>query len=86
MDIYCPKRGCSEPVEQDFFHDVPGMTYVEASRAFQSKGCEGIGLTHSQGNDSFRSEAMSAVFELLGDDIDGAASLMEDFEFFGMLD
>jgi len=26
------------------------------------------------------------MFDLLGDDVDGAAAMMEDFEYFGMLD
>jgi len=81
MDVYCPTRGCGEPLDQDYFHDVEDMTYQEASRAFRSKGCEGIGLTHSTGNDPLRSEAMGAMFDLLGDDVDGAASMMEDFDF-----
>lgn len=35
---------------------------------------------------SLRTEAMGAMMELLGDDIDGMASMMDDFEYLGMLD
>jgi hypothetical protein len=35
---------------------------------------------------SLRGEAMGAMAELLGDDIDGMASIMDDFEYMGMLD
>lgn len=86
QDIYCPKSGCGEPVEIDHFHEVPDMTFDQAYKAFQSKGCEGVGLTHSTGNTSMRSDASSAMMDIMGDDPDGIAAMLEDFEFFGMLD
>ncbi len=90
MDIYCPKRGCGEPVEMDYLHDVvdEGLhdNFNTALHAFQSKGCEAIGFKHSTGNSSMHAEVSEAMYDLLGDDIDGAASMMEDFGYFGMLD
>lgn len=86
MDVYCPKRGCNEPVDQDYFHDVADMnetSYREVARDFQQRGCEALGETHNVGNDDGRGEVMSAMFDLLGDDIDGAAAMMEDFEYMG---
>ena len=89
MDIYCPKSGCGEPLDNDYLHDVvdEGLhpDYRAALRAFQSQGCTAVGLTHSEGNDNGRAEVMSAMFDLLGDDADGAAAMMEDFEYLGLL-
>jgi hypothetical protein len=44
--------------------------------------CEGKG----EKDNSKRSDAMGALMELMGDDIDGVASMMDDFEWAGMLD
>lgn len=87
MDIYCVR--CGEPVELDYLHDVAAeqeSTYSVVLAAFQSKGCEALGQPQCQRDPSMRSEAMSAMFDILGDDVDGAASMMEDFDFMGMLD
>lgn len=84
MDIYCPKRGCAEPVEMDYLHDVAeenDTTFTTVLHDFQRSGCEAIGMSHSTGNDpSGRAEVMDAMFDLLGDDVDGAAAMMEDFD------
>lgn len=89
MDLYCPKRGCGEPVENDELHEAVegGLfdNYTAALRAFQSKGCEVLNLTHSTGNTSMHADVASVMYDLLGDDADGAAALMEDFGYFGML-
>lgn len=83
MDIYCPKSGCAEPVDNDYLHDLVEEgkypDYTAALHAFQQKGCEALGDTHNVGNDSGRAEAMDAMFDLLGDDVDGAAAMMEDY-------
>lgn len=74
MDVYC--RVCGEPFDNDEFHDVPGMTYREASRAFLEQGCKGIGFTCSA---SVASPEIGIIADLLGDDVDGIASMYEDF-------
>lgn len=83
MDLYCPKSGCAEPLENDSLHDAvdEGLfpNYHAALRAFQSEGCTAVGYVHSTGNNSGRAEAMSALYDLLGDDADGAAAMMEDY-------
>lgn len=89
MDIICPK--CSEPVDHDSLHDAvdEGLfdDYKSAMRAFQTEGCTALGFTHNEATmGSFRSEAASVMYDLLGDDMDGAASMMEDFDYLGMLD
>jgi len=35
---------------------------------------------------SLRGMAMGAIMDILGDDVDGMASMMDDFEYAGMLD
>jgi hypothetical protein len=85
MDIYCPKRGCAEPFDNDSLHDAVEDSlfpdYTAALHTFQSKGCEALGFTHSTGNDSGRAEVMDAMFDLMGDDMDGAAAMMEDYDY-----
>lgn len=86
MDIYCPK--CGEPVEIDYLHEVADdedMTFSEVMRAFQVKGCPAIfarcNAPSTEVDSSFglrRQDAASALYDLLGDDIDGAAAMMED--------
>ena len=86
MDIYCPR--CSEPVDPDYFHDVAeenGTSYAEVARDFQQRGCVALGEPRCERADDLRHEVMGAMFDLLGDDIDGAASMMDDFEYMGLL-
>lgn len=87
MDIPCPK--CSEPWDIDEFHDIAeeqGITWDDVRKNFAAKGCEALGMSPCTPDNSLRSQASAVVMELLGDDLDGAASLMDDFEFMGMLD
>lgn len=90
MDIYCPRRGCAEPFDNDSLHDAvdEGLfpNYREAAAAFRSQGCEALGFTHNVDADpSGRAEAMDAIYDLMGDDMDGAASFMEDAEYMGLI-
>ncbi len=84
MDIFCPK--CAEPVELDYLHTVADdndTTFdVELGR-FQTLGCEAIGASHNPNRDTGRASAAAAMYDLLGDDIDGAAAMLEDFEALG---
>lgn len=81
MDIYCPKMGCGEVVDMDYLHDVAeetNSTYTAVMRDFQQRGCLALGDTHSE-NGSDRGVYAEALYDLLGDDLDGAAAMMEDF-------
>lgn len=85
MDIYCIK--CGEPVERDYLHDVAeekGTTFNVVLHQFQSVGCPAVGYQHSDNGEAGadRAAAMSAMFDLLGDDVDGAAAMMEDFDLY----
>lgn len=88
MDVYCPK--CSEPFDPDEFHGWEGRDYETNRRLFFSQGCEGMGMRCSDSPpqtvagepDGFtKGEACAALAELLGDDVDGIASTMDDFGF-----
>lgn len=84
-DMYCPK--CNEPFEQDYFHDIAdenGTSYAEVARDFKVRGCEAMGESH---NPEGRSNPYAeALYDLLGDDDDGAINMMEDYpQFFDRL-
>jgi hypothetical protein len=84
MDIYC--RRCGEPLGLDELHDIPGMTFKEAKDAFYSKGCTGIGFKCNQTGNPIRAELSGILMDLLGDDLDGAAVMLEDAEYGGFFD
>lgn len=84
MDIYCPK--CAEPWEVDSLHDTPdGLPFDEARQRFYREGCGVFGVA-CEAEPSLRSQAASALYDLLGDDVDGAAAMLDDFEYVGWLD
>ena len=86
MDIMC--RICGEPWEIDTFHDVAedeGITFDEATRRFRADGCFATGWYSKPCEPSTdpqqRATNMIAgeLMDLLGDDVDGAAAMLEDF-------
>jgi hypothetical protein len=74
MDIICPR--CLEPWDSNYVqHD---MTLEERQDLRAGRGCSSA----CRANPPSASEdaaAASAVLELCGEDLDGAAALMEDF-------
>ena len=79
MDLRCIK--CGEPWEMDYLHEVAkeqGSTFARVADRFAVKGCEALGGTHND-FDYENGPAVAAIYDLLGDDIDGAAALIEDF-------
>lgn len=97
MDLICPV--CGEPWDNDSLHEEVterrnagkfDITYSNVAVDFRQRGCAALetafGPQDCKRGDSFRAEVSSAMFDLLGDDMDGAAAMMEDFEMFGMLD
>lgn len=82
MDIRCTI--CGEPWDVDELHDVPGRTYKQAVSAFRSTGCAVFGSTHGMVGDDTADEAAgisAALFDILGDDVDGIAAELADFGF-----
>jgi hypothetical protein len=91
MDLYCPV--CAEPIDFDELHymgdytDGVDVPFAVARERFARIGCEAFGQSHNRdGVGSFRAEASSMLFDLLGDDVDGVAAMMEDAEYMGMFE
>lgn len=91
MDIRC--RRCGEPWDNDTIHEEVAeraylgeeTTYSEVAAEFRAKGCQAFRVF--TGNDqpckrtgANNAEAAGVLADLLGDDMDGAAALLEDFE------
>ena len=75
MDIKCHK--CGEPWDMDSLHDAEGYTYAQARDMFYKVGCE---LWTSHGDmGTENSDILAELQDLMGDDVDGLASLTEDF-------
>lgn len=93
MDIICPK--CAEPWDNDSIHEEvdnrrdDGDTtadYYKIAAEFRRKGCQtftyawdgdcGNQLTDRQ---AFRAQLAGVAYDMLGDDMDGAASLLDDY-------
>ena len=87
MDINCPK--CAEPIDNEEFHYVAkaeGITYNEVVRGFRKIGCPMVNMQcNEETTHSYRAQAAGAMFELMGDDIDGVSAMMDDFEYMGMI-
>lgn len=74
MDIYCPR--CGEPWELDYVNHE--MTRTERADLLAGRGCSRE-CRNGPAQDSRRSMIAASVLEACGDDLDGAAALMEDF-------
>lgn len=81
MDVYCVM--CGEPVDPDEFHNIAddrGTSYTEVARRFASEGCPGIGVKCNPNVNRRRVVQAEAFYELLGDDMDGAAAMFDEFD------
>ena len=89
MDITCPR--CGEAWDNDCIHDEVSerallgqvTSYDAVAREFRARGC--IALRAFTGNDSLcervrddRTAAAGALYDLLGDDMDGASAMLAD--------
>ncbi|MCC6387411.1 MAG: hypothetical protein IT302_08520 [Dehalococcoidia bacterium] len=62
----------------DSLHDVPGTNYATARKRFAREGCALFETSHNDPPDSETAMRSGVLFDLLGDDIDGIASLMAE--------
>ncbi len=80
MDLYC--RRCGEP------WDTWGVHHGDMTQEEKSRFLKGADCPHCHGKTvgpkPYRAVVMSAVMDLMGDDLDGAACAMEDAEAMGM--
>lgn len=84
MDIRCPI--CGEPWDMDELHDlIPDECddYHKAVSLFRNKGCEAFGSKHNVIENKNAATLTSMLFDVLGDDVDGIASELEDAENMG---
>lgn len=95
MDLYC--RHCHEPWDNDSLHEeaearngidlMGNVTYQEVAADFRENGC--AALTRAFGTQACADRKdgdgiVGALYDLLGDDMDGAASMLEDAEALGL--
>lgn len=84
-DILCTK--CGEPWEVDTLHEAAadqGHTFGEILAGFRARGCSalsgfGFGLVKCNPRGNARAaDASALLFDLLGDDVDGVAAMLDD--------
>lgn len=91
MDIYCTTPGCNEPWDtyeiSVALAEELETTPAEAMRLFRAKGCAAFPGNRCANTDgtSLRGEATAALFDLMPNDPDGVAAMLEDAEYLGML-
>jgi hypothetical protein len=90
MDLYCTR--CGEPSDNDSIHvraEELGSTYKEVLATFQAEGCgKALGWSCEPATDETRRDRASVatvLYELLGDDVDGAMCEMDDAISMGFL-
>ena len=76
MDLYC--QNCGEPYELDYVYN--DMTVDEKKKFLSGNGCDCCNGMPVK-NKPFRAEAMSVLQDILGDDVDGIASELDDLNF-----
>ena len=87
MDVYCPK--CGEPVEIDTLHEYAEsneVTFQSVLDSFKKNGCgetftEWGWQCNPSEHGKERAMIASELFDILGDDIDGIASTIDDWEY-----
>lgn len=81
MDIYCTK--CGEPWGIDCLHDAAeyGIT-VQRGRIVRCGGCDSLAPDAPR---SQRAAAADALHDLMPDDPDGVAAMLDDADAWGLL-
>ena len=83
-DIYCK---CGEPWDVDSLHDLSDeqkCSFDTARQMFREQGCKAFGSSCSNTNPA-AGEIIALADELMGDDIDGVVSFLEDAHYLGLL-
>ena len=93
MDIKCPR--CGEPWEMDTLHEVAdalGTGFDTERKRFRKWGCaaivegwEGRRADAYACEQTDKGKSLAAIMDLCGDDLDGYAADVEDFEYMGLL-
>ena len=75
MDLYC--QICGEPYEH--YHVMHDMEEEERKEFLGGQGCDACHGKVPEGGRPMTAQASSVLMDLLGDDLDGVAAMMEDF-------
>ena len=79
MDIKCHQ--CREPWDIDSLHDLVAeghfVDFEDARKGFYRDGCGAFGEQHNGPADP--ADTIGVLQELLGDDVDGLAAMIQDF-------
>ena len=74
-----------DSIHDEAYERGDNWSFTRVLRLFQQSGCPVLGghcsEVDTETDDTFgltRSQASSALYEMLGDDIDGAASMLDD--------
>jgi hypothetical protein len=59
--------------------------FAEARKLFREKGCEAFGSRHNVDNNPEAAQLMELAEDLMGDDVDGIVSMLEDAEVMGLM-
>ena len=82
MDVPCVR--CGEKWDNDEIHELVEdgdySNYDEAARAYRRKGC--VVFTGRECSADRSSNIRSELYDIFGEDMDGLACDMEDFEMF----
>ena len=79
MDLHCTI--CGEPWDNDYLHDVAdddGRSYQDVVDAFKAEGCAALDRSATWCRPNRRGALSAAMADLMGDDVDGWASAMDD--------
>lgn len=88
MDIYCPR--CGEPWDNDSLHEEVAeresfgepASYAQVAAEFRRHGClalRAFGAVRCKQTGSELADIARITYEALGDDMDGAASILDDY-------
>ena len=79
MDIYCAI--CGEP------WDVYTLNEYEITmESFTQNGCKVFGVKCNEATiDRKRNSLYAEIYDILGDDVDGAASIIDDAKYLGLI-
>lgn len=84
MDIRCII--CGEPWDLDelrYIAEEEGLTYSKVRADFFSRGCVVLGANPCRATES--GMVAGLIADLMGDDLDGMASMLDDAEYLGLI-
>lgn len=87
MDIRCPI--CGEPWDIESLHDEAEWldeTFDKVRKRFYSDGCGKVfGVPSCERSTDNAATIAALAYDLMGDDVDGIASMLEDADFMGLI-